>query len=315
MCGRNTSNCNAAWALIIDRSENISIDGAGLYSWFQNYNQDCVGKKNCQQRLVNIIHSANIFISQLVTIGAVEAITPAISNRYNRIVYAEDSLEATGYPWWVGVTTYLDSVARINVTQDPYPIKDGWVSFGDSYAAGIGAGKPLDNTPTCQRGRGSYMAILDHISKAAFDIKPFWQPMACTGHKARHFIDGTGKGVNQLDEWFPSTSDIATVSFTGNDLGFSNIVRHCILGVWSTSSCDSDLAKAAEILDTNSKIKELVTDVLDLIFKKNNNTRRLIVYWTGYAQFFANSDNACDNRHFFSGASRVETSPSHFVDK
>ncbi|KAM3474430.1 hypothetical protein MY5147_004285 [Beauveria neobassiana] len=298
-CGSATTNCNAAWALIVQNSDGVYIDGTGLYSWFQNYNQDCVGKKNCQQRLVNVYNSANVFISHLVTVGSVEVVTPAISNQYNRIIYAEDTLEATAYPWWTAIASYLDSNDKINVTNKPYPIREGWVSFGDSYAAGIGAGNPWDDTKGCYRGTGSYPAILDYLVRAVHQGSPQWQNFACSGETADQFHKG--EGASQLRDWIPVTSDIATVSFTGNDFGFANIVSHCLMGYPRGSykeQCDEDIAHTKIKLNTDGKVEGLVHDILDDIFKKKDGHGRLMVYWTGYPEFFDASESTCDASYF-----------------
>ncbi|PMB67896.1 putative glucan endo-1,3-beta-glucosidase [Beauveria bassiana] len=298
-CGSATTNCNVAWALIVQNSDGVYIDGTGLYSWFQNYNQDCVGKKNCQQRLVNVYNSANVFISHLVTVGSVEVVTPAISNRYNRIIYAEDTLEATAYPWWTAIASYLDSNDKINVTNKPYPIREGWVSFGDSYAAGIGAGNPWDDTKGCYRGTGSYPAILDYLVRAVHQGSPQWQNFACSGETADQFRKG--EGASQLRDWIPVTSDIATVSFTGNDFGFANIVSHCLMGYPRGSykeQCDEDIAHTKIKLNTDGKVEGLVHDILDDIFKKKDGHGRLMVYWTGYPDFFDASESTCDASYF-----------------
>lgn len=34
-------NSDESWALLIRNSSNVFIAGAGIYSWFQTYNQDC----------------------------------------------------------------------------------------------------------------------------------------------------------------------------------------------------------------------------------------------------------------------------------
>jgi glucan 1,3-beta-glucosidase len=139
-CGSATTTCNVAWALIVESSSNIYINGAGLYSWFQNYDETCVNTQDCQQKMIYIYNSANFWLSNVVTIGAVEMITPAQGNTVNEIVIATNNTQGNQYPWWSVVATYEDSTANINTTTAPVVIKTGWVAFGDSYAAGIGAG-------------------------------------------------------------------------------------------------------------------------------------------------------------------------------
>ncbi|KAJ6785242.1 hypothetical protein PWT90_07209 [Aphanocladium album] len=37
------NGCDESWGVIIERSENIFVAGAGVYSWFSTYFQDCTG--------------------------------------------------------------------------------------------------------------------------------------------------------------------------------------------------------------------------------------------------------------------------------
>ncbi|KAH8744127.1 LysM domain-containing protein [Diaporthe sp. PMI_573] len=300
MCGEDTVDCNAAWSLIVQFSKNIYIDGTGMYSWFKDYVQDCVNDNSCQQRLVNIYRVASSWFTDITTIGAREIVTPAISESTNVIKYAQDHLQATGYPWWATVATYGTNHEDIDIATPGYPVQEGWVAFGDSYTAGIGAGKPLDDTDTRKRGTGSYIAILDQIIRFSHDVQPDWQPLACSGETAQQFLDGKEKG-KQLENWFPQSSDLATCSFTGNDLGFDDIVSHCIMGypLGSRSKCQGDISNAKNILEAN-KVQELVHDVLDQIHAKAY-TDRFIVYWTSYPQFFEVADTACDSSYFQEG--------------
>ncbi|KIM98550.1 glycoside hydrolase family 55 protein, partial [Oidiodendron maius Zn] len=75
MCGYLTTSCNVAWAIVIQGSQNIFINGAGLYSWFQNYDESCVHTSNCQQRLINIVNTANLWFNHIVTIGSVSKLS------------------------------------------------------------------------------------------------------------------------------------------------------------------------------------------------------------------------------------------------
>jgi glucan 1,3-beta-glucosidase len=50
---------NRAWGLRIVDSSNILIYGAGLYSFFDNYGQQCVAEENCQNNMVSIEGTTN----------------------------------------------------------------------------------------------------------------------------------------------------------------------------------------------------------------------------------------------------------------
>ncbi|KAF8147994.1 exo-beta-1,3-glucanase [Crassisporium funariophilum] len=65
--GRNPS----AWALSIKRSNNILIFGAGLYSFFVNYSQDCIVTRNCQAQIANIDSTSDVNIYSLTTVASV----------------------------------------------------------------------------------------------------------------------------------------------------------------------------------------------------------------------------------------------------
>jgi hypothetical protein len=49
--------CKDAWGLRIVNSKNVLIYGTGLYSFFNNYDQDCVKSKNCQQNMIHLQNS------------------------------------------------------------------------------------------------------------------------------------------------------------------------------------------------------------------------------------------------------------------
>lgn len=44
----------SSWALRVHDSENILVYGAGTYSFFDNYEQDCIPNHNCQQQINDI---------------------------------------------------------------------------------------------------------------------------------------------------------------------------------------------------------------------------------------------------------------------
>ncbi|KAJ7027074.1 exo-beta-1,3-glucanase [Mycena alexandri] len=69
-------NSGSAWALTISQSSDVFIYGAGLYSFFVSYSQDCKAGVDCQKSLVLVDEdSAAIFIYQLSTVGATTMLT------------------------------------------------------------------------------------------------------------------------------------------------------------------------------------------------------------------------------------------------
>ncbi|OOQ88034.1 LysM domain protein [Penicillium brasilianum] len=70
------SSCEVSWALRIVDSSTIYSLGAGLYSWFSDYSQDCLKTEDCQQRVVQIEQSHDIWLFNLITKGVVEMVSP-----------------------------------------------------------------------------------------------------------------------------------------------------------------------------------------------------------------------------------------------
>jgi len=86
-----TASCTKAWGLRIVGSSNIHIYGAGLYSFFDNYAQDCLATESCQDHMVSVENcSGEIYLwglstkaaTNMVTIDGKEAV-PQIDNRSN----------------------------------------------------------------------------------------------------------------------------------------------------------------------------------------------------------------------------------------
>ncbi|KIJ21365.1 glycoside hydrolase family 55 protein [Paxillus involutus ATCC 200175] len=58
-----------AWALYVQQSWDITIFGAGFYSFFQNYTQDCLATFSCQNQIFNIDEDSTILVYSLSTVG------------------------------------------------------------------------------------------------------------------------------------------------------------------------------------------------------------------------------------------------------
>ncbi|KAG9124261.1 hypothetical protein FRC07_012219 [Ceratobasidium sp. 392] len=64
------TNGNAAWALNVKSSKNVFVYGAGLYSFFQNYGQDCLSSYTCQNSIATVSSdSSDVYVYSLSTVG------------------------------------------------------------------------------------------------------------------------------------------------------------------------------------------------------------------------------------------------------
>ncbi|KAM7211124.1 glucan-beta-glucosidase [Rhypophila decipiens] len=64
--------CRYAWGLLIVDSSSITIHSAGLYSFFNEYYQDCIDNNNCQTKVLRVIGSTDVVIFNLFTVAIVE---------------------------------------------------------------------------------------------------------------------------------------------------------------------------------------------------------------------------------------------------
>lgn len=91
----SNSPVNMAWGLRVVSSTNVLIHGAGLYSFFDNYAQQCVNAQNCQTNMVSIEGNVeNINIFGLSTKAAVNMVTTqaqgfTVSNGQSRMPVAQ----------------------------------------------------------------------------------------------------------------------------------------------------------------------------------------------------------------------------------
>ncbi|KAL2811038.1 pectate lyase superfamily protein-domain-containing protein [Aspergillus granulosus] len=86
-CKSSEKRCATSWGVRIVDSESIYMLGAGLYSWFNSYSQECVETNNCQQRGFHVEQSNDIWIVNLVTKAIIESISPL----GEIAIYAQDS--------------------------------------------------------------------------------------------------------------------------------------------------------------------------------------------------------------------------------
>ncbi|TFK33474.1 exo-beta-1,3-glucanase [Crucibulum laeve] len=64
------SGTPSAWGVHIKNSYNIFIFGAGLYSFFNNYSQECLNTRNCQAQILNIDAKSTVNFYSLSTVAS-----------------------------------------------------------------------------------------------------------------------------------------------------------------------------------------------------------------------------------------------------
>ncbi|KAI5465427.1 family 55 glycoside hydrolase [Mariannaea sp. PMI_226] len=73
-CSASSKSCARTWGLRATDSSDIFIFGAGIYSFFNNYGQTCVGLNNCQENIVSL-ESSKVNFFALSTKASVNMVT------------------------------------------------------------------------------------------------------------------------------------------------------------------------------------------------------------------------------------------------
>ncbi|KEZ41672.1 Uncharacterized protein SAPIO_CDS6833 [Scedosporium apiospermum] len=90
------SGCDESWAVIMRECANIFVAGAGLYSWFSTYTQECIDEHACQKALMLLDDNfSGVRFQNLITIGAkYMAIMDGVG------INATDYLNVESHPRW-----------------------------------------------------------------------------------------------------------------------------------------------------------------------------------------------------------------------
>ena len=182
---------------------------------------------------------------------------------------------------------------EVEVNEEDYDHSDikHWAALGDSFAAGIGAGKSIDRD--CSRYDQAYPAVIndnEDVWRKKDDRK--FEFLACSGAKTEDVLK---KQIPMLQD---ASLDMATLSISGNDIGLKDILNACIFQ-WNTGIPPKGSEYCDEVLTTAKKNidgKELSTS-LDNILKdlsKKMKSKDAKIYWTSYANFFSTETDECD---------------------
>jgi len=96
------SGCDQSWAVIMKNSTNIHIGGAGTYSWYSTYKQDCISQHSCQTALWLLENNyEKVYVDHLIGIGAKYLIADG-----GRGILAKDNLAVESHPRWAQISIY-----------------------------------------------------------------------------------------------------------------------------------------------------------------------------------------------------------------
>lgn len=182
-----------------------------------------------------------------------------------------------------------------------------WVALGDSYAAGPGAGKDVDDgMPDCMRGDQAYPYHLQQDRNFPGPSgwagpRPEFIMKACTGDKTHNMTDPDNPNY-QLAPVSRYTNSV-TLSIGGNDVGFAKILKACVFLEFGGPTCDEAVAKARVKLygkEFADKYLRILQELLDRMEWKRRSGPNMAtaIFQTGYAQFFDAYTEQCNNVGF-----------------
>jgi lysophospholipase L1-like esterase len=180
-----------------------------------------------------------------------------------------------------------------------------WAAIGDSYTAGIGAGRPLGHRITadevairvpdgleeirdnfkCSRYDMAYPKVIEAQFGAHVEKDGGFQYLACSGDRSEQ--------IYQQAKALKGNLDFVTFTSGGNDLCLAGIIKDCIMvPYFKNSACETVIAKAQE--NVKSIITDNVKQILGALNDKVNKDGIVVV--NGYAQFFDTSSSNCEKQ-------------------
>jgi lysophospholipase L1-like esterase len=134
----------------------------------------------------------------------------------------------------LSVTGYDDClvwVGQVLAVGSPPNGSQAYVALGDSYSSGEGDGNFLAGTDTstdhCHRSTNAYPELLNQGENLGFlDF------VSCSGAITDDYFNANNEGNNEpaQSQALSSNTKYVTLTFGGNDVGFSNVLAQCIYG-------------------------------------------------------------------------------------
>jgi hypothetical protein len=144
-----------------------------------------------------------------------------------------------------------------------------YIALGDSYASGPGIGFDTAPGPVgCYRSHLAYSGRLAGALHSASGklLRPV--NVACHGAEIRHYeLSQPVSGIEgpQRDHLSRESTGLVTVSMSGNDLRFPDIVRACLTDSFCGKARGEPLATPQELMTVQVQLARMYTDILSRI--------------------------------------------------
>ncbi|WP_242677270.1 SGNH/GDSL hydrolase family protein [Streptomonospora litoralis] len=169
---------------------------------------------------------------------------------------------------------------RERLTPEEAATWGNYIALGDSYSSGEGAGEYAEGTAASGGCRRSANAYPERVADS-FDFSGQLGFFACSRQRGEAMLQSLGETKSQIGRVTAHTS-LVTIGIGGNDLGFTTILKKCMLRVplMETTACSDQ----EERIERNMRaFDSTFEDIVDEIRERAPDARILVV---GYPRLF-----------------------------
>lgn len=152
--------CEKSWGLRVVDSSDVLIYGAGLYSFFDNYEQTCVAEQNCQANMVSMEGSiSNLHLFGLSTKASVNMVTSAVgvangaTGKYSSLNLVPDEDNRSNFCATLALWTPPDGAGNSTTPASPSPSPSS--NFSSSAPSATASSVPSGTSSSVASGPAS----------------------------------------------------------------------------------------------------------------------------------------------------------------
>ncbi|KAK6540122.1 hypothetical protein TWF694_008944 [Orbilia ellipsospora] len=272
--------CTVSWAIRILASSDIAVYGAGLYSWFQNYDQTCLATDQCQRYLAYVDEekSTRVAFYNLVGVGA----SVMLTTLDGIAAYASDNQNGFGSTvlgFFITATNPSSGIPNVlgayGNLLGPYGLARG-VQFGDfdsgqnpTQVAGSGNALVIASTTRYYPVDTSNHVLGSDVRYQFYTAYEYWTIQDQTSLNCNEVTNGfddlaasepLGNGPGSLGGIYPRPN---------REVPFASLYNYLMFGSWCKFVKDYDVGsaniKSWDYVNEGSRVGYLHCDNNDLL--------------------------------------------------
>ncbi|EPE35691.1 SGNH hydrolase [Glarea lozoyensis ATCC 20868] len=179
-----------------------------------------------------------------------------------------------------------------------------WLAIGDSFSAGISADGPSDELNwRCSRFKMSYPYQMQNSNRMPGNKTSRKLTFgSCTGESMSDVVNNQialGEPVSGATYPKIGNPQVVSLSVSGNDVGFGDVVNNCLYHWFGYHECDKYLNKSTEIIrnETNLVGMKLIVTLTQILsnLRQTKHGKHVQLYVTAYPRFWNDENPQCDN--------------------